>query len=85
MEKGETYMLPDGWIWTNISELFVIIGGGTPSKNNSRYWGGNINWASVKHTLAKPPMQFSLLICPFYPNQLVPSQLALAQIASSSS
>jgi type I restriction enzyme S subunit len=31
-----------------VSELFVIIGGGTPTKNNSRYWGGNINWASVK-------------------------------------
>jgi type I restriction enzyme S subunit len=49
MEKGkQTNKLPEGWIWTNVSELFVIIGGGTPTKNNSRYWGGNINWASVK-------------------------------------
>lgn len=49
MEKGkQTYKLPKGWIWTNVSELFAIIGGGTPTKNNSRYWGGDINWASVK-------------------------------------
>jgi type I restriction enzyme S subunit len=49
MEKvKQTYKLPEGWIWTNISELFVVIGGGTPTKNNSRYWGGDINWASVK-------------------------------------
>jgi len=49
MDKEKTtYELPKGWIWTNIPELFTIVGGGTPSKNNSHYWGGNINWASVK-------------------------------------
>jgi len=49
MERDKSkYKLPEGWIWTNLSELFVIIGGGTPTKNNRSYWGGNINWASVK-------------------------------------
>jgi type I restriction enzyme S subunit len=28
--------------------LEKIIGGGTPSKSNPNYWGGNIPWASVK-------------------------------------
>jgi type I restriction enzyme, S subunit len=28
--------------------LDKIVGGGTPSKSNSEYWGGNIPWASVK-------------------------------------
>lgn len=32
-----TYKLPKGWIWTNISELFIIFGGGTPAKNHSQY------------------------------------------------
>lgn len=26
-----TYILPAGWIWTTIPELFVIIGGGIPA------------------------------------------------------
>lgn len=44
----QTYKLPEGWVLTNVSDLFAIIGGGTPTKNNSRYWDGEINWASVK-------------------------------------
>lgn len=28
--------------------LEKIIGGGTPSKNENKYWNGNIPWASVK-------------------------------------
>lgn len=49
MEKDkQTYKLPEGWILTNLLEMFVIIGGGTPTKNNWRYWSGDINWASVK-------------------------------------
>lgn len=31
-----------------IGNLFDFIGGGTPSKQNSDYWVGNIPWASVK-------------------------------------
>lgn len=49
MDKEKTtYKLPAGWVWASIPDLYTIIGGGTPSKNNSHYWGGNINWASVK-------------------------------------
>lgn len=31
-----------------IGDLFDFIGGGTPSKDNSEYWNGDIPWASVK-------------------------------------
>lgn len=48
-----TDTLPKGWIWTTIPELFVIIGGGTPAKNNISFWNGDINWASVKDIKSK--------------------------------
>lgn len=41
--------LPTGWQWGRIGSVVLeITGGGTPSKQNPRYWGGNIPWASVK-------------------------------------
>ena len=34
---------------TKLGEVLdKIIGGGTPSKSEERYWNGNIPWASVK-------------------------------------
>jgi type I restriction enzyme S subunit len=33
---------------STIGDLFDFIGGGTPSKENSEYWNGNLPWASVK-------------------------------------
>ncbi len=37
------------WEEKNLGEVFEkIVGGGTPSKSNAAYWGGNIPWASVK-------------------------------------
>lgn len=32
----------------SIGELFDFVGGGTPSKDNSDYWDGDLPWASVK-------------------------------------
>ena len=40
--------LPDGWRWVRLGEVCDFIGGGTPSKNESKYWNGKLNWASVK-------------------------------------
>jgi type I restriction enzyme, S subunit len=50
INKDETpYSLPDGWEWVRLGDIVIsITGGGTPSKNNSTYWNGNIPWASVK-------------------------------------
>lgn len=43
------YDRPDGWIWCRLGEVIEKnTGGGTPSKQRSDYWGGDIPWASVK-------------------------------------
>jgi type I restriction enzyme, S subunit len=40
---------PAHWALCRLGDLtLTITGGGTPSKNNPKYWAGNIPWASVK-------------------------------------
>jgi type I restriction enzyme, S subunit len=40
---------PPHWARCRLGDLVLTItGGGTPSKSNPRYWGGDIPWASVK-------------------------------------
>ena len=41
---------PEGWEMQPLSELFVIIGGGTPKTSVAEYWGGDIPWFSVVDT-----------------------------------
>ena len=48
MTDEKLYPLPDGWQWCRLGDVCKFIGGGTPNKNNSAYWNGNIPWASVK-------------------------------------
>lgn len=41
--------IPDDWNLVTVEEVAEeILGGGTPSKSNNDYWGGEIPWASVK-------------------------------------
>lgn len=41
--------LPRGWAWTTLGEMGSWHGGGTPSKQNPRFWeGGTIPWLSPK-------------------------------------
>ena len=43
------YEIPLTWEWVPLGETINShLGGGTPSKNNSAYWAGDIFWASVK-------------------------------------
>lgn len=43
------YEIPRGWKWVAVGAVVNShVGGGTPSKNNSTYWDGDIFWASVK-------------------------------------
>lgn len=43
------YELPATWQWVPLGiTVNSHLGGGTPSKNNSAYWDGDIFWASVK-------------------------------------
>lgn len=50
ISNDEKYFeLPEGWQWVRLGTIFnSIISGGTPSKSESLYWGGDIPWASVK-------------------------------------
>jgi len=34
----------EGWILKTIEDCAYIVGGGTPSSFNSKFWNGNINW-----------------------------------------
>lgn len=44
-----TTALPDGWQMSCLDELASSVGGGTPSKFDSRFWsGGTIPWVSPK-------------------------------------
>ena len=48
-EEEKPFELPIGWEWVRLGTLFNSIqSGGTPSKINPAFWGGDIPWASVK-------------------------------------
>ena len=40
--------MKQGWTYKKLGEVCEIVGGGTPSKNNSAYYNGNIPWATVR-------------------------------------
>jgi len=46
------FELPSTWIWIEIDKISEIVGGGTPSRNNSDYFGGDILWATPKDVTA---------------------------------
>ena len=49
MDDEIPFDIPDNWYWVRFGDVILQnVGGGTPSKNNPKYWGGNIPWASVK-------------------------------------
>lgn len=41
-------MVPKGWVTTPIGDIVKFSSGGTPSKQNSLYWGGDLPWISGK-------------------------------------
>ena len=45
-ELGSRWSLPNSWVWTKLSALGDIIGGGTPSTKEPTYWTDEINWIS---------------------------------------
>ena len=36
------------WLKASLIDIVELIGGGTPKTSKAEYWGGNINWLSVK-------------------------------------
>lgn len=48
-EEEKPFSVPQGWELCRLGDLLLSIrSGGTPSKQNPRYWDGDIPWASVK-------------------------------------
>ena len=41
-------MVPKGWVTTPIGDIVKFSSGGTPSKQNALYWGGDLPWISGK-------------------------------------
>ena len=80
------------WPMISLGELVDIKGGGTPDKNNSEYWNGDIPWASVKdfkkNTLDSTLDSITLLgvrnsatnVIPAG-NIIVPTRMALGKVA----
>lgn len=46
--QDSKYDLPDGWEYQELQNVVDILGGATPSKNESSFWDGQIKWASVR-------------------------------------
>ncbi|MDQ8205936.1 restriction endonuclease subunit S [Coraliomargarita sp. SDUM461003] len=44
----ELYELPQGWEWKTLQELGKFSAGGTPSKSNPDFWGGDQLWITPK-------------------------------------
>ena len=38
------FEVPKGWVWTTLGNIGVWQSGGTPSRSNKSYYGGNIPW-----------------------------------------
>ena len=38
------FEVPSGWVWTTLGEVGTWQSGGTPSRSNQTYYGGNIPW-----------------------------------------
>ena len=48
-DDEKPFDIPDSWEWVRLGDVLLdTIGGGTPSKNNSKFWNGEIPWISVK-------------------------------------
>jgi type I restriction enzyme, S subunit len=48
LDHDDNNLLPEGWLWVKIRDIFAIYGGGTPSKSKPEYWNGDIPWVSPK-------------------------------------
>lgn len=38
------FEVPDNWVWMTLGEVGTWQSGGTPSRSNKTYYGGNIPW-----------------------------------------
>ena len=48
-DEEKPFDIPNSWEWVRLGEVVLsTIGGGTPAKNISKYWNGNLPWISIK-------------------------------------
>lgn len=47
MEESELGLVPTNWNPVPLTELFDVLGGGTPKTTEASFWGGAIPWFSV--------------------------------------
>lgn len=47
-ENSGLEVIPKGWERPPLSKMIRLIGGGTPKRSESSYWGGTVPWFSVK-------------------------------------
>lgn len=40
------YELPEGWAWSTIGNLGIVVSGGTPSTREPQFWNGTIPWVT---------------------------------------
>lgn len=43
-ELQEKYILPEGWIWSTIDDIGIVVSGGTPPTKIKEFWGGDVGW-----------------------------------------
>lgn len=57
MVDSELGMIPEGWEWKKVGDVFEILGGGTPSTTNEEFWtDGDIQWYSPRDLTAQSTM-----------------------------
>ncbi len=57
INSNSNNIIPPHWAQMPLGEILVdIVGGGTPSKNNPKYWDGEIPWFTVKDMRTQRPL-----------------------------
>lgn len=44
--EDDLLALPEGWAWARVGEIGTVQIGGTPSRKETAYWGGDVQWVS---------------------------------------
>ena len=44
LDTSDLPELPEGWVWARVGNICETTSGGTPSRKNKRYYGGDIPW-----------------------------------------